>query len=201
MDKKAFFNELAVGWDQSFYSPELKERLPKLVSLFRLKTGSKVLDVGAGTGGIIPYLLEAIGPEGSVWAIDFAEEMVKVGKKKFLGEERVSFEIACVESLPYGRGVFDHVVCFGAFPHFEDRPGALKEMGRVLKPRGTLIIAHALSSEEIRRHHQNCGPVSHDFLPAESEMKRLFEEAGFTLRRLIDKPKCYLVEGVKESPP
>ncbi len=48
MDKKALFNELAVGWDQRFYSPELKERLPKLVSLFRLKIGSEVPDVGAG---------------------------------------------------------------------------------------------------------------------------------------------------------
>jgi ubiquinone/menaquinone biosynthesis C-methylase UbiE len=201
MDKKAFFNELAVGWDQRFYSPELKEPLPKLVSLFRLKIGSEVLDVGAGTGGIIPYLLEAIGLEGSVWAIDFAEEMVKVGKKKFRGEDRVSFEIASVESLPYEKGVFDHVVCFGAFPHFVDQPRALKEMGRVLKPRGTLIIAHALSSAEIRHHHQNCAPVSQDFLPDEPQMRSLLEEAGFQLKRLIDKPKCYLVEGVKESHP
>jgi len=197
MDKKAFFNELAVGWDHRFYSPELKERLPKLVSLFHLKIGSKVLDVGAGTGGIIPYLLEATGPDGTVWAIDFAEEMVKVGRKKFLGEARVSFEIASVESLPFEKEFFDHVVCFGAFPHFEDQPGALREMGRVLKPRGTLIIAHALSSAEIRHHHQNCAPVSQDFLPDEPQMRSLLEEAGFKLIRLIDQPKCYLCEAIK----
>jgi len=197
MDKKAFFNELAVRWDQRFYSPELRERLPKLVSLFHLKNGSKILDVGAGTGGIIPYLLEATGPDGTVWAIDFAEEMVKVGRKKFLGEDRVSFAIASVESLPFVKEFFDHVVCFGAFPHFEDQPMALEAMGRVLKPRGTLIIAHALSSAEIRHHHQNCAPVSHDFLPDEPEMRSLLEKAGFKLKRLIDQPKCYLCEGLK----
>ncbi len=196
MDKKAFFNELAVGWDQRFYSPDLKERLPKLVSLFHLKIGSKVLDVGAGTGGIIPYLLEATGPDGTVWAIDFAEEMVKVGRRKFL-EDRVSFEVASVESLPFEKEFFDHVVCFGALPHFEDQPMALKEMGRVLKPRGTLIIAHALSSAEIRHHHQNCTPVSQDFLPEEPQMRSLLEEAGFKLIRLIDQPKCYLCEATK----
>ena len=197
MDKKAFFNELAIGWDQRFYTPGLNERLPKLVSFFHLKIGSRVLDVGAGTGGIIPFLLDATGPEGSVWAIDFSEEMVKVGKKKFLGENRVSFEIASVESLPFEKGFFDHVVCFGAFPHFEDQSRALKEMGRVLKRRGTLIIAHALSSAEIRHHHQNCAPVSQDFLPDEPQMRSFLEEAGFKLRRLIDQPKCYLCEAIK----
>jgi len=197
MDKKAFFNELATGWDQRFYTPGLKERLAELVSLFHLKVGSKILDVGAGTGGIIPYLLEATGPEGSVSAVDFAEEMVKVGMTKFMGEDRVSFEVASVESLPFEEGFFDHVVCFGAFPHFGDQPRALREMARVLKQRGTLIIAHALSSAEIRHHHQNCGPVSRDFLPDEPRMRSLLEEAGFQLKRLIDQPKCYLCEGFK----
>jgi len=200
MDKKIFFNELAADWDQRFYKPEMRQHLAQLVASFHLQKGARILDVGAGTGGIIPYLLEAVGPEGSVWAIDFAEEMVKIGRKKFQEESRVIFEVASVEDLPYKDQFFARVVCFGAFAHFEDKARALKEMGRVLKTQGTLVIAHALSSEEIKRHHQNCGPVSHDFLPAESEMKRLFEEAGFTLRRLIDKPKCYLVEGVKESP-
>ena len=120
-----------------------------------------------------------------------------MGKKKFLGEDRVSFEVASVESLPFEKGFFDHVVCFGAFPHFGDQPRALREMGRVLKRRGTLIIAHALSSAEIRHHHQNCAPVSQDFLPDEPQMRALLEEAGFKLIRLIDQPKSYLCEGLK----
>jgi len=66
MGKKEFFNQMAVGWDERFYSPEMMERLPQLVSLFQLQKGGKILDVGAGTGGIVPYLLEAIGREGSI---------------------------------------------------------------------------------------------------------------------------------------
>lgn len=197
MDKKTFFNEMAAGWDQRFYTLELKERLPGLVAIFYLQAGSKVLDVGAGTGGIIPYLLQAIGPNGSIWAIDFAEEMVKIGKKKFQEESRVIFELASGESLPYEDQFFDHIVCFGAFPHFEDKPKALEEMGRVLKIGGTLVIAHTLSSAELKDRHQSCAPVSQDFLPAEPEMKGLLERAGFRVTRLIDQPKCYLCEGVK----
>ena len=197
MDKKEFFNQMAAGWDEKFYVPEMRERLPQLVSLFRLQKGAKILDVGAGTGGIVPYLLEAIGPEGSIWAIDFAEEMVKIGRKKFLEESRVIFEVASVEDLPYKDRFFDQVVCFGAFPHFEDKAKALEEMARVLKPRGTLVIAHALSSTALRNHHQNCAPVSKDFLPEEGEMRSLLERAGFRVKRLIDQPKCYLCEGLK----
>ena len=197
MDKRAFFNRMAAAWDERFYKPLMRERLPELVSHFHLKTAARVLDVGAGTGGIIPYLLEAIGPEGTLWAVDFAEEMAKIGQKKFERKSGVFFALADVESLPYEDNFFDHVVCFGAFPHFEDKRKALQEMGRVLKPRGTLIIAHALSSAEIRHHHENCAPVSRDFLPAQPEMRALLEEAAFQVKRLIDQPKCYLCEGVK----
>jgi ubiquinone/menaquinone biosynthesis C-methylase UbiE len=70
MDKKTFFNELAADWDQRFYTPGLKERLSQLVPDFRLRPASLVLDAGGGTGGIIPYLLQAIGPEGKIWSID-----------------------------------------------------------------------------------------------------------------------------------
>ena len=197
MGKKEFFNKMAEGWDEKFYSPEMMERLPQLVSLFQLRKGAKILDGGAGTGGIVPYLLEAIGPEGSIWAVDFAEEMVKIGRKKFQKESRVIFELASVEDLPYMDRFFDQIVCFGAFPHFEDQGKALQEMNRVLKPQGTLIIAHALSSVALRSHHQNCAPVSKDFLPEEAEMRSLMERAGFQLQRLVDQPKCYLCEGLK----
>jgi ubiquinone/menaquinone biosynthesis C-methylase UbiE len=197
MDKKSFFNQMAEGWDERFYTPEMMERLPHLVSLFQLQKGAKILDVGAGTGGIVPYLLEAIGPEGSIWAVDFAEEMVKIGRKKFQKESRVIFKLASVEALPYKDGFFDQIVCFGALPHFGDKGKALEEMNRVLKSRGTLIIAHALSSVALRSHHQNCAPVSKDFLPEEGEMRSLLEGSGFQLKRLIDQPKCYLCEGLK----
>ena len=189
---------MAGGWDERFYTPEMAERLPQLVALFQLQTGARILDVGAGTGGIVPYLLEAIGPEGSIRAVDYAEEMVKIGREKFQKESRVIFEVASVEGLPYKNRFFDQIVCFGAFPHFDDKGKALEEMGRVLKPQGTLIIAHALSSVALRSHHQNCAPVSKDFLPERDEMRSFLERSGFRLKRLIDQPKCYLCEGEKE---
>ncbi len=192
-----FFNQLAPDWDKRFYTSELKDHLQSLVSDFHLQKGGRVLDVGSGTGGIIPYLLENIGKEGSVWAIDFAEEMVRIGREKFRQEPRVYFQSASVEALPFADHFFDHVACFGALPHFEDKGPAIGEMGRVLKNGGTLIIAHALSSQEIKNHHKGSSPVSMDCLPEEEEMIVLLAENGFRMIRLIDRSKYYLCEGVK----
>lgn len=194
MDKKTFFNEMAATWDQRFYTPGLKQNLEALVPLFHLRPGSKVLDVGAGTGGIIPYLLQAIGPEGAIWSVDFAEKMVEIGREKFKDEPRVRYYLSAVESLPFAVEFFHHIVCFGAFPHFADKQLALQEMYRVLKSDGNLIIAHALSSQEIKQHHMGAEPVSHDFLPEEREMRSLLEGMGFHVLQLIDRPQCYLCE-------
>jgi ubiquinone/menaquinone biosynthesis C-methylase UbiE len=169
-----------------------------LVSLFKLRPGARILDVGAGTGGIIPYILQAIGPEGSMCAVDFAGKMVLIGREKFKDESRVRFYLASVESLPFTDKFFHHIVCFGAFPHFADKLPALQEMHRVLKTKGTLIILHALSSQEIKQHHMGATPVSHDFLPEEREMRRLLDTAGFQVLQLIDRPKCYLCEAQKK---
>jgi len=198
MDKKSFFNEMAASWDERFYTPELKEHLNNhLVPLFHLRPGSRVLDVGGGTGGIIPHLLQAVGPQGCIFSIDFAEKMVEIGKKKFGQEPRVIFKVASVELLPFEDEFFDHVVCYGAFPHFDDRPQALREMKRVLKIQGTLIIAHALSSKEIKTRHKGASPVSQDCLPEEVEMRKLLEGDGFHVLQLIDQPKCYVCEILK----
>lgn len=199
MDKRTFFNEMAPTWDQKFYTLQLQEHLEKnLVPRFHVCPGSRVLDVGGGTGGIIPFLLQAIGPQGEVHSIDFAEKMVEIARMKFAGEPRVSVQVASGENLPFEDHFFDHVVCFGVFPHIEDRPRALQEINRALKASGTLVIAHALSSQEIRAHHKGASPVSQDFLPEEKEMRKLLSENGFEVESLIDEPKCYCCEAAKK---
>jgi ubiquinone/menaquinone biosynthesis C-methylase UbiE len=199
MDRREFFNEMASAWDQKFYTPGLAEHLEKKIApRFRLQGGSRVLDVGGGTGGIIPFLLKAVGPRGYVHSIDFAEKMVEVARNKFAREPQVSVQVASVEDLPFEKHFFDHVVCFGVFPHIEDRPRALKELNRVLASSGTLVIAHALSSREIRAHHKGASPVSQDFLPEEEEMRMLLSESGFEVESLIDEPKCYCCEAAKK---
>jgi hypothetical protein len=63
----------------------------------------------------------------------------------------------------------------------------------MLKPGGTLIIAHALSSEELKAHHNSASSsVVNDVLPEEAEMIQLLEQTGFAEIRIKDEPGCYL---------
>ena len=62
MTRKAYFNGAAKDWDERFYTPELAIFLENLVPNFGLETGQDVLDVGTGTGILIPFLLQPSVP-------------------------------------------------------------------------------------------------------------------------------------------
>jgi ubiquinone/menaquinone biosynthesis C-methylase UbiE len=74
MNAKDYFNNAAETWDSKFQTPKLLSFLEKLVLQFNLKRGQHVLDVGTGTGVLIPYLTKVLGPSGSVTALDFSEK-------------------------------------------------------------------------------------------------------------------------------
>ena len=200
MKRKSYFNEAASTWDEKFYTPELDKFLKKLVPNFGLKPGQNILDVGTGTGTgiLIPFLLQAIGPKGSITAIDYAEKMVKICRSKYSQLKNVTIKLQNVEKLDLPPESFDAVICFGLFPHLENKEHALYHIHRVLKPRGKIIIAHALSSAEIKAHHNRASlAVIHDVLPEKPEMRQLLKYIGFVNVQIKDEPGCYLCLSTK----
>ena len=77
MSRKAYFNKAAETWDQKYCALELETFLEEIVPTFGLKLGQRVLDLGTGTGALIPSLIRAVGSFGSVTAIDYAEKMIQ----------------------------------------------------------------------------------------------------------------------------
>jgi ubiquinone/menaquinone biosynthesis C-methylase UbiE len=199
MSRKAYFNHAAESWDQTYYTQELEAFLEDLIPNFGLKPGQKVLDAGTGTGVMIPFLLKAIGSSGSITAIDYAENMIKMCRSKFSNLQNVKIERQDVEELDLPPETFDVAVCFGLFPHLPRKTQALMRLHRVLKKRGRLVIAHALSSIEIREHHKGSQPVARDILPKETVMKCLLKRAGFSEVRITDEPGLYLCCATKSA--
>ncbi len=193
MSRKTYFNEQANTWDERFHTPNLSHFLEKLVPQFGLEPGQNILDVGTGTGVLIPYLIREVGPAGSVTAIDYSENMIQICKTKHSHLKNVSVELKNIEEDAFPTESFDAVICFGLFPHLEHQQKALQNINHLLKPGGALIIAHALSSEELQAHHNNASSaVVHDVLPEEAEMKQLLEQTGFEGIGIKDEPGFYL---------
>jgi len=159
----------------------------------------KVLDVGTGTGILISTLAKAVGISGLVVGVDFAEKMVETSKRKFSELQNVRFELRNVEELDYPVGYFDAVTCFGMFPHIENKERALTKIHRVLKSKGKFMIAHTLSSKELRELHSKEAPViAHDSLPLKVEMSKLLKNSGFVIDYFEDQPRSYICISTKQ---
>lgn len=102
----------------------------------------KVLDVACGTGDL-SIAIAKYHPSISVTGVDLSEGMMEMGRKKILAEGlegRITMEKGDCRSLPFGNNSFDGVcVAFGV-RNFEFREECLKEMLRVLKPDGNIVI-------------------------------------------------------------
>ena len=193
MSRKTYFNKAANSWDKRFHTPNLSSFLEKIVPQFGLEAGQNILDVGTGTGVLIPYLIREVGPAGSVTAIDYSGNMIQICKTKYSHLKNVSVELKNIEEDAFPTESFDAVTCFGLFPHLENKQKALQNINHMLKPGGALIIAHALSCKELKTHHNNASSaVIHDMLPKDTEMKQLLEQTGFTQISIKDEPGCYL---------
>jgi ubiquinone/menaquinone biosynthesis C-methylase UbiE len=193
MDTKEYFDNAASTWDEKFCKPTLSSFLEKLVPQFGIEAGQTVLDVGTGTGVLIPHLIKAVGPSGSVTALDFSEKMVQICSRKHSHIKNLTIKVGNIEKDAFPPEKFDAVICFGVFPHIENKTKTLQNINNTLKPSGKLVIAHALSSEELKAHHKKVSEhVAHDMMPKKTEMILLLEQTGFAGISIKDEPGCYL---------
>jgi ubiquinone/menaquinone biosynthesis C-methylase UbiE len=193
MSAKDYFDNAADTWDERFLTPKLSSFLEKFVPQFGIASGQHVLDVGTGTGVLVPYLSKAVGPEGKVVALDFSEKMVNQCKTKYSHLKNVSVKVGNIENVAFLPESFDALICFGVFPHLANKQKALQNIHRLLKAEGKLVIAHALSSEELKIHHKKVSAkMAHATLPEEADMEKLLDKAGFTNISIKDEPGEYL---------
>jgi len=198
MQLQEYFDQLAPTWDKELTQERLK-CLGKIIKKLGIKPGYYALDIGSGTGVLLPFLIAELGDKGKIVALDFSAEMlVQAQAKNF--PPIVGFAQADVLAIPLPGNSVDLAICNSAFPHFSDKGKALKEIAGVLKNNGRLVICHTMSREMLNRLHQSIGgAVANDLLPDASQLRALIKQAGLKITRFEDTPERYLVIAEKSA--
>jgi SAM-dependent methyltransferase len=128
----------AAGLYESHFVPAIFRRwAEELVRFAGLQPGQRVLDVACGTGAVARAAAAAVGPEGSVAGCDINAGMLEVARRAAPDIEWVRSDAA---SLVFDDSSFDVVLCQAALMFFPDPEAAAREMARVTKPGGSVVM-------------------------------------------------------------
>ena len=191
--RKEIFNNLADTWDDYLnLSEENIRTINCILDNSDIRDNDRILDVGSGTGVLIPYLLERLGDWGSIVCIDMAEKMIRRARSKY-PDSRVSFIADDVLKHSFEPEEFDQIFIFSAFQHFEDKKSTIKVLREFLKPGGYLTISHVESSEVLNNFHKNLltAILSTDYLPSIDEMLDLIDTTQWKVAEAKDQHKLY----------
>lgn len=105
-------------------------------------SGDSILDVCCGTGDLTFELAQRVAPDGHVVGCDFSEPMLDLARDKAAARlaSSVRFEWADALNLPYDADRFDVATVGFGVRNFADRDRGLRELSRVLRPGGKLVV-------------------------------------------------------------
>jgi ubiquinone/menaquinone biosynthesis C-methylase UbiE len=157
---------------------------------YAFKHGADVLEVGCGDGNIWRENLGRIPPGWRITLTDFSSGMIEAARAA-LGD-RADYAVADVQDLPYADESFDAVIANHMLFHVEDRPRALGELARVLRPGGA-FRATTIGLDHLRELRELVPP------PPDSQWARTRER--FTIEQVEEELAPFFVNVEVEPVP
>lgn len=182
-----YFDEKAPEWDSR---PAQMDSISRILSLFEIPPGAKILDIACGTGVLFSNLL-ALRPRG-VWAVDISPAMIEIASGKAKGYP-INTSVQDFYSLT--ETGFDLAIAYNAYPHFLDKKHFARAACRALAPGGRLIVAHGTGRHSINGCHggPKVSSISTPLRPCTQEAAEW--EGLLRVDVMVDQPHIYILSG------
>lgn len=189
MNQRDFFDNIAKEWDNIIEVN--KEKINTLLSKLDIKENERVLDVGTGTGVLIPFI-KKLNKNGYIRGVDFSNGMLEVARKKYKHIQNLDFEIIDVENEVI-KEKYNKIILYSMFPHLENKTKTIKTLVKNnLSENGKLMIAHSNSREFLNNMHKEKNEAVSEarLIPIDNQVK-LFEDIGLNVVEAFENDQMY----------
>lgn len=172
----------------------------QIVSLAGVRPGDCVLDVGSSSGYLARKLAEAAGPAGHVTGVDPSEAAIAHARRR--GGGGLTFTVGVAQDLDLPDSSFDVVTCTLALHHVpaRKREAALREMYRVTRPGGRLLVADFDPMLRLLPLHAGGGRMRHAAATV-GPLEELAAAAGYRVESSGELPLLRYVLAVRPEQP
>ncbi len=163
-------------------------------SNFLIEPNYIILDIGCGGGGNIKRFAEII-TDGKVYGIDYSETAIYISTKitkKYIEKGIVEIYQGSVSSLPFKDNYFNLISGFEAYYFWPDLIRDLKEIYRILKTNGYLILVnegYICNNEKKRKKAEKWSKLGDFLIHTPDEYREFLKQAGFSNIQIFEENK------------
>ena len=186
-----YFDEMSAIWDNAILHD--KEQLNKFIALSNMKEGAKVLDVGSGTGVLVPYIRK-VNKDGEITQLDLSQRMLNMSRAKNFNDAHMRYIKANIEDYN-DSDIYDVILLYNVLPYLRDKVLSVVNLYRNnLVEGGTMLISHTDGRCKINCMHLGGDKrISDAELPDIISLINEYKNCGLSIADFYDEDKEYCI--------